>query len=973
MGVELLIRGLTASGLGLLIGSGVAQGQQVVPDGTLSTRVTQSGNRFTIDDGDRVGNNLFHSFSQFSVPTGGAASFNNAADVQNIFSRVTGGMVSNINGVIQTNGTANLFLLNPSGILFGPNAALNMGGSFIGTTANSVKFADGVEFSAVNPTATPLLTISVPIGLQFNGSKGGIQVQGKGNNAMFPTANPGIVGSPGKTIGLVGGDVNFTGGVITAPAGRIEVGAVNSGTVSLTATPAGWQLGYAQAQALQDVSFNARSSLWNPYPASNPFGGIQVVGRNVTLNQSQIAAATLRNSVGGNVTVNAQRSLTLGGIAPNALAPSAWIVNLVNLGATGKGGTVTIQAGNVSLQDGAAIETLSLGAGAAGNIQVSADTITATGAVLVKSPLLITGSSASRISSTVYQSGAGGNIDVAARQISLTDSGQINTFVQPRATGQGGNLTVNASAILISGFNPLTLVPSGIQTYTLGIGNSGAMNLSTDRLNLVSGGEVLTGTARLAGIPSTGIGNAGDITVTAREAITITGTSPNKPDLISFLGSLTVGSGNSGNVSVTTPRLSLQAGGGLGTTTQSVVGLFGDRTQANNLGNAGNVTLNAAERIEVSGINPFTQTPSPLGSTAFSNGNGGNVTIKTKQLLVRDGGTISAVTESTGNAGVLTIQAEDILVEGRNSQRSSIAASAPILNQTTRQFYGLPASPTGDTATLNISTNRLTIRDQGTVSVNHQGIGNAGQLTIQAAAVLLETGSIKASTASGQGGNITLRVRNILLLRQGSEITATAGGTGNGGNITIAAPIIAGLENSDIIANAVKGRGGNIDITTQGIIGLAFRNTLTPRTDLTNDITASSEFSVNGNVQINNIGIDPNSGLGTLPANLTDSSNQIAQGCTSNHSSSFVVTGRGGLPTNPTEQVSSDRTWQDLRPLSDSHHIATLEPTPRLVEATNWQRNYDGEIQLVAAQPIPVAQIATCAGSDLLESSKADR
>ncbi len=105
-----------------------------------------------------------------------------------------------------------------------------------------------------------------------------------------------------------------------------------------------------------------------------------------------------------------------------------------------------------------------------------------------------------------------------------------------------------------------------------------------------------------------------------------------------------------------------------------------------------------------------------------------------------------------------------------------------------------------------------------------------------------------------------------MLLRDNSQITATAQGNGNGGNININAPILVGLENSDIIANAVKGKGGNITITTQGIIGLEFRNTLTPRVDFTNDITASSKFSVNGTVQINNIGVDPNSGLVELPA-----------------------------------------------------------------------------------------------------------
>ncbi|WP_413201423.1 filamentous hemagglutinin N-terminal domain-containing protein, partial [Nostoc piscinale] len=118
---------------------------QVTPDGTLSTAVSGS-NHYSITIGTRVGNNLFHSFSQFSVPSNGSAVFNNAADIQNIFSRVTGGNVSRIDGLIQAQGNANLFLLNPSGIIFGKDASLNIGGSFIATTANSIKFADGVEF-----------------------------------------------------------------------------------------------------------------------------------------------------------------------------------------------------------------------------------------------------------------------------------------------------------------------------------------------------------------------------------------------------------------------------------------------------------------------------------------------------------------------------------------------------------------------------------------------------------------------------------------------------------------------------------------------------------------------------------------------------------------------------------------------------------------------------------------------------------
>ncbi|MEL6931345.1 MAG: filamentous hemagglutinin N-terminal domain-containing protein [Cyanobacteria bacterium J06600_6] len=221
---------------------------QVTPDGTVSTQVNLDGEIADITGGETRGNNLFHSFQEFSVPANNEAFFNNASDIANIFSRVTGGNISNIDGLICANGNASLFLINPAGIVFGAEARLDLGGSFYGTTADTVLFENG-EFSATE-IDNPLLTISAPVGLGFRDNPGEIvnranfglntrildgSFSGQFADESFTAITSiGLEVEPGQNFFLVGGDViieNMAG--ITAPEGRVELGGLSvAGTVS---------------------------------------------------------------------------------------------------------------------------------------------------------------------------------------------------------------------------------------------------------------------------------------------------------------------------------------------------------------------------------------------------------------------------------------------------------------------------------------------------------------------------------------------------------------------------------------------------------------------------------------------------------------------------------------------------------------------------------------------------------------------
>ncbi|MEH2251638.1 filamentous hemagglutinin N-terminal domain-containing protein [Nostoc sp.] len=276
---------------------------QITSDRTLpnNSTVKLEHNTTIIEGGTQAGSNLFHSFEQFSVPTGTQAYFNNALNIQNIISRVTGSSVSNIDGSILANGRANLFLINPSGIIFGHNASLNIGGSFLASTASAVKFADSFEFSATSLQTTPLLTVSVPIGLQYGRNPASILNQ---SQAIDSNGEPvGLQVDSGKTLALVGGNLifdggNFYGSNLKAQGGRVEIaGVAGPGVVGLNVDGNNLRLSFSNSVPLADVLLNngARLDL-----SSND---VQLLARRIVLSDGSTIVADTDIKTGRNVDV----------------------------------------------------------------------------------------------------------------------------------------------------------------------------------------------------------------------------------------------------------------------------------------------------------------------------------------------------------------------------------------------------------------------------------------------------------------------------------------------------------------------------------------------------------------------------------------------------------------------------------------------------------------------------------------------
>lgn len=630
---------LTISGAIITLSGSYALAQsKIVPDSTLgneSSTATPLNPDSPIDGirgGAIRGTNWFHSFLEFNVGEGREAYFLSPnANIQNILVRVTGGKASEILGILGTRGGAspNLFLINPNGIIFGPNSLLDVGGSFVASTASSLKFSNKTDFSATEPQTPPLLTVSVPIGLQF----------GEGVGRIVNQSYDGLRVLPGRTLALVGGDVALEGGYLIAESGRIELGSVaRSSLVSLTPISSGWTLGYEGVQNFKDILLS-QEALVNA--GAERGGDIQVQGKSVILTEGS-SIQSYGYSSGGSLTVNATDSLELMGFVPrgNGFSNSSLQNNTFGAGTTGE---LRINTRKLIVQDGAVVSTsTAMGTGKGGELQVNAsDSVNLSG--------VDPRGFSSGLFAITNGEGQGGNITVNTNTLRLADGAVVSA--RTTDAGNSGNITVNA--------NTLETVRGGqVLTATRSSGKAGDINLNVYNSVTLSGSDP-TFAERLARLGSD-INNEGAIS--GLLANTAEGSTGNGGSVIIKTGQLNItdgaevavsskGTGDAGNLQVQTDSIRLDNGGKLTATSTS--------------GEGGNIGLSNLNLLLLRG-NSEISTDATSGT-----GNGGNININTDLLAASENSYITA-RAIQGKGGNIRITTQGVFV----SPDSSISAAS---------------------------------------------------------------------------------------------------------------------------------------------------------------------------------------------------------------------------------------------------------------------------------------------------------
>ena len=761
----------------------------------------------------------------------------------------------------------------------------------------------------------------------------------------------GVVGSniSGFSSTVLAPEATGDGGNLTINSNRIVLedgGQIISGTVG--AGNSGDLTVNAESIEVKGVAEGQISGFYSTVLTPEATGN----GGNLTVNSNSIVledggligAGTFGAGNSGDLNVNAE-SIEVKGVVESNIISSLFSTVLAPE-ATGDGGNLTVNSNSIVLEDGGIIGAGTLGTGNSGDLTVDAESIEIRGVTSQGEP-------SGLLSSVISEAtGDGGDLTVNSNSIVLEDGGRIASGTL--GAGNSGDLTVNAESIEVRGNSPQG-IHSGLFSSIASpeaTGDGGNLTVNSDRLILENGGQIGSGTA--------GASNSGDLSVNAG-TIEVKGVSPLSPSTLFSSVTFPSATGDGGDLMVVSDRLILEDGGQITSGTSGI-------------GNSGDLSIEVSESITIDGINSFSNilqgdriAASGLSASVESTGtgDGGDLTVKTPQLHITNGGQIGVSTSGRGNGGNLTIESNDLHLLGGgqisassfgmadagniNIQGNDITVSGVLTDELALDIQpesfpsSISAFSQGEFAagSITIESNNLNLSDRGNISVSNLDTGNSGNLYITANELNLDRSAIiEARVNAGDRGNINLTTENITSNNQ-SQITVQATGTATGGNITIDnSNLILARNNSDIKANAEFGSGGNISIFTELIF-----------TDLTSDLDASSEFGLDGVVEIKSPDSQKELGEVVLPEKIEDPTGLITAACPSSEENTLAVTGNGGIPNSPYQTQSIDTTWNDLRPVQQKEDEIAALPRP-LKEATTTMIDANGELELVALTPL---------------------
>jgi len=799
--------------MGAIAVSGLPVQAQLIPDTSLGAEQSIVGPdqpiggipSNVIGGGALRGINLFHSFLEFNVDANRGVYFANPVGVENILTRVTGGNPSNILGTLGVQGTANLFLLNPAGIVFGPGASLDIQGSFTASTSSAITLGNGV-FSA--NLSVPSTLVSVQPEATFLSALANVTNQANLQTGQTITLigntieNAGNL-QAGQTLNLTGNTITNTGGVQAGQTINLAADTVtNSGSLQsgqnleLTAieftnsgeAQAGQDLtlsgttidNQGNLQAAQDLTITG-NTITNQ--GSSQGGQLVLFNGNVINNSGDIQS-------GQNLTVQANSVNSTGQL----LAPNGVL-------------TVSASSGNANIQQAIA-QTATVFASNTLNLVQSQLTTAGDLSLLAQNTVQIQDSAASSFNATV-----GGNLLIQG-----TQGVTINTRANPASAIQvAGNTTVTSIGmiatngtfnstgnLLFSAGSNLQLADSALVSNGGSLAIAAGGNVFLQRSQLQAAADVFLSAAGVLQIrdrvDSPFIASAaGNFSIQGDAGVDIQAQT-NPASILQSGGNLSVTSLSgavTANIGVTTGGLfSIQSAGNinLGDFTGAALQLMSEGAIAagtidtsSSMGDGGAVMLSGKQGVSVTAINTFS-----TGAT----GNGGAVTLFAAQGNINVGSIDSA--SDNGNGGAVS------LIAGNGISTGAIATFAN-------------GSGTGGSVSLNANLNITAIGDIDASSL----LGNGGTIRIISSRGAIDTSANVLSTRvlsedGGTGGTVFLSANRDLTV---GSVFSEGGRLGSGGAIALTSGgMIAIAPNQEINSSTVgAGSGGAITITGQSV------------------------------------------------------------------------------------------------------------------------------------------------------------